>query len=785
MKYCFIGLCLILSHTFVLAQSSTEKVSKQDNAGDTSVVKEPSEVKGNESKESSSASKSGVSGQLEEKSSEIYDITINNNWSFSSLATIYSDNSVLIEVRFLPSELLGGLTPSSFIDKDGKKYLNVPSKFVQQWEEENLLLKIQLDEGFFKSNAITLNKEEKKMGKPINALFMNYDLNLPLPKIGDMRGNFDFNWASKDNWRANTGILWDGEKAVRLNSTWKKEFQDHSSIVIGDTNGQTIAGFNSLSFFGARYSTAYYSNQAYIDSLKPTLPISGFAVNPSKLDLFINNQLYQQSDINSGKYNLNLPLLRNGYGEAKAVVYDVTGKPVVVEIPFYGNNEVLKKGAFEYDISTGFIRKNFSTDSFNYSSPVVNGLFKVGLAEGYTQDFYFHASKFYQAASTLAHWIPSPEIGKLSLGLSVNKDSQTLWRLGYEKNMSAFSYGANWEQSKSFCFGYDQACLKKQIQLYAGFALPGDWGGINMNYTVRHTDFNQLKVASLQYNKQITKNLNMFVNLSSTRSPDQTQNNNMVYVGLSYYMNNRLNGSSSMTNDNKGSSYQQTLAINENTERPELGSGSLTSQKNSTGQSHNFYYGAKLKNFSYQANVYKDDRGTTVNGNLSGGIAYIPEDNYVTFSKQIYNGLAFVKVENAKDPIAVYHENKLAGYTNSKGQLLVPDTIAQNSETMNIDINRLPPGVTIDNYKQNYYVPYSGAVRVDFKAKPLPYVIYIKGVKSGTIFSIDEDYYVIGENGETSMDNVGKATIELEGGKNCILDIKVDQKEYDCTKNPN
>lgn len=762
MKYCFLGLCLILSHSYVLAQTNSESTPK-------------STAKAEESKK--------VFNAGEEKSSEIYDITINNNWAFSSLATIYGDNSVLIELRFLPSDILGNLVESKFIEKSGKRYLQVSAEFVKEWSDENLILKLELNETFFKSNAVVIKKEERKLGRPINALFMNYDLNMPIPQFRDMRGNFDFNWASSYNWRANTGLLWDGDKVMRLNSSWKKEFEDHSSLVVGDTTGQTIAGFNSLNFLGFKYSTPFYSNQAYIDSLRPTLPISGFAVNPSRLDLFINNQLYQQSELSSGKYNLNLPLIRNGYGEAKAVVYDITGKPVVVEIPFYGNNEILKKGSYEYDVSAGFVRKDFGTNSFSYGEPVVNYLAKVGLADNYTQDFYVHGSRLYQAASTLAHWVPSPNIGKISLGLSVNGQTQTMWRVGFEKNMNKYSFGANVEKSAKFCFGYDQACMKKQIQMYAGFALPNDWGGINFNYTVRDTDFNQSKVATLQYNKQITKNLNMFMNLTSIKSPDSTQNNNIFYVGLSYYLDNRLNGSSSMNSDSRGNSFQQSISLSEDSERPYLGSGSITMQRNENGQTENVYYGAKLKNFSYQANLYKDNRGTTLAGNVSGGVAYVPSENYVGFTKQIYNGMAFVKVDGAKDPIAVYHENKLAGYTNTRGQLLVPDSIAQNTETMNIDINRLPPGVTIDNYKQSYYVPYSGAVQVDFKAKPLPYVIHIKGVKSGVIFSIGEDYYVVGENGETSMDNVGKASISLEGGKTCELDIKVEQKEYDCSKN--
>lgn len=720
--------------------------------------------------------------------SEIYDVTLNNNWKFSGLITFDKDN-FFIPLKYLPSEVLGNLTESNMVEQNGRS-LRVARILANKIDSDNLVLTANLSEAYFKTQLVSTDALKQKQSTPINALFMNYDLNIPLEAIGDMRGTFDFNWASKNNWVAKSGLLWDGSKAILLNSSWQKQYDDKSLLVFGDTSSNTISGFNSLNFLGFRYASAYYNSPAYINGVLPTIPISGFAVNPSKLDLYLNNQLIQSSEINSGKYNLNYPLQRQGYGLAQAFVYDLTGKPVVVSVPFYGNNEVIKAGEHAYDVSGGMIRKNFGTDSFNYESFVVNGLYKRGITEGYTQDFFAQYSPIYSVVSTKAHWIPHPQVGVLHLGYSHNSLNQKLVSLGMERSTPSFSFGGSIDKSSSFCYGFDQACVKKQVQFYTGIPLPAQLGTVTANYVSRENNLGKNDILGLQWNKQLTSNINLFANVSKTKNTNTSaiiaSNNNSglsFYVGLSINLGGGVYSNTSVSKaPGVGTNIQEGLFVSERLDRPELGYGSLTYSKNAQQQEQtaNVYYGAKLKNFSYQINGYKDNKNTNLTANITGAAAYIPEENYLSFNRQMQNGLAFVKVENLEVPAPILHENKLSGYTDNKGRYMVPDAIALNTETINIDINKLPKNITIEEYKKEYYVPFSGAVRVDFKAKPLPYVVNIKGIKSGAIFNIGKDYYVVGENGQTSIDANGKASIPMDNGGVCELDFINTQKEYNC-----
>lgn len=719
--------------------------------------------------------------------SEIYQITLNNNWTFSAL-TSFDKEFIFIPLKFFPSDVLGNLTETHMINGTDRS-LKISKNLASTLDPDSLVLKLNLTEDYFKSQFVSTKEETKVYGTPINALFMNYDLNIPVSKITDTRGFFNFNWASQYNWIAKNEMLWNGSSAIRLNSTWKRQFNDNSLLIIGDTVGNTPAQANSLNFFGARYASAYFNSGSYINSILPTVPISGFAVNPTKLDIFLNNQLFQSSELNSGKYNINIPMQRQGYGVAEAFVYDASGKPIVVSVPFYGNNEIIKTGESAYDISGGMIRKNYAISSFDYESFIVNGLYKKGMMDGYTQDFFVQYSPLYSVASTIAHWVPNPKFGKLTLGYTVNSSSQQLLKLGYERSTPTFSFGGNIETSSKFCPGFSQACIKRQIQLFSTIPAPKKFGSFSTSFGSKSTDIGTTNTLSLQWNKQLNKEMTVFANIvhSTTSNSNNTisSNNNSgisFYVGLAWSLGNGMYSSSSLSKSSNGFGLQQGLSISEDNQNPQRGSGSITYSQNGNTQSLNGFYTAKLDKFAYQLSAFKDKSNFNLNANVTGSVSYIPEANYFSLNKQIQNGLTYVKVENTNLATPIIHSNKLVGYTNNSGDFVIPDSIALNQETVMIDINKLPPDITIEEYKKEYYIPFSGAVKVDFKSKPLPYIVYIKGVKSGAIFSIDKEYYVVGEDGETSIDANGKGVIPLDNGTTCELEFSNKEKYYDCTK---
>lgn len=713
--------------------------------------------------------------------SEIYDITINNNWQFSSLTHI--DSSVIyIPAKFIPSEMLGNLNNNLLVDYKGSPSLKVDKSSIVKNNIEELSLVINLGENYFKSQLVTVDKDSGTISEPINALFLNYNTNIDPSEINGMKATIDANWASKNGSILRNYFYADKESLIRLNTTWKKKLKNNDILSLGDVYNHSSSGFGSLNFLGARYSTPYYSNlTAFQDSL-PTIPISGFAVNPTKLDLYINNQVVQSKEINSGKYNIDVPYQTGGYGVAQAYIYDITGKPTIISVPFYGSTEMIKKGTNEYDFSGGFIRKNYGSKSFDYSSPVVSATYKKGVTDNYTQDYYAQISPIYSVISSLSHWVVSPKIGMLNIGASVNSNRQALLRLGMDHSSSRISFGVDYQRAlkDSFCLGFDQACLVDQIQASTGFQLPKKAGVISLNYIQKKDDKESNKITSIQWSKQLTTSINLNASYADSKSTGAIKENKSLYAGLSFSFGGKYSGNSTYSHDRNGSNLRQSFNSNEDSAHPERGYGSLTFNKRDDGQTANLFYGANLSKFSYQTNLYKDKETTTGSISIAGGMTYIPEDKYFTFNRQIDSGLTYVNIENTNIPINVSSQNKVIGKTNSKGQLIVPDALPLGTHNIELDVNKLPNDITLEEYKKSFIVPYSGVSKVKFRSKLMPYLIKINGVKAGAIFSVNKEYYVVGEQGLTSVESEGKAVLPMDDGKTCQLDIVKAQKEYSC-----
>lgn len=720
---------------------------------------------------------------------EIYEVTINESWSFSGLIKM-ENQKVYIPLKFLPSDMLGNLVIS---DKNtemvkNEKNLVLSSSTVKKRDDEGLVLSIILPEEFFKSQTLTVDKNKKLDSNPISAFYTNYNFSMDDSGLPSLRGTFNTVYASKNNWLFRHALYWDGKTFVRLNSTWQKTFSDYSGLAIGDVTDTSLTGFGSISSLGIKYSTPYFNSSSSISQILPTIPVSGFAVTPSKMDLFLNSQLIQQKEIASGRYSLEVPYQSQGYGVFQAYVYDLNGKPNIVSVPFYSNNEVVKKGAKEYSVTAGLIRKDSTSSSTQYEKPYVSGIFKGGIANNYTQDLYFQYSSYYSAISGLAHVIPYPKFGMFNLGYSRNSEKQSLYKLGWERSGSSFSVGGEYQKSQDsksgFCLGYGQACITEQKTAFVGASLPKKWGGLNLSYVSRLTSVGENQITSLQWNKQFNKYVNVFSSLSSTKSlnygGDRTSNK-VLYVGLSFNFDGHLYTNSSYTRDkNGGPSYQQSFYKGEDPSHPERGYGSLTINKTDQNQTQNLYYGARLDNFAYQVNSYRDSKGIKTNVSLDGAVSYIPEENYVKFTKSMNGGLVFVKIENLTIPAEISHENRFAGMSDTQGRFLVSDAVALNNENVSININKLPKSITLEENKKQFYIPFSGAVRVDFKSKPLPYIVKIKGAPTGAIFQLNKEFYVIGDKGNVSVEAEGDAQIPLDGGGVCDLHIVKKQKEYNC-----
>lgn len=726
------------------------------------------------------------------KMREVFSITLNNNWIVSAMAIVLEDNDVLIEIRYLDSDVLSAIKQETYREIDGKKYLIIDAKQIDVFDEENLTIEATLPPSIYHPNKIDLNNSKKPKGEPVSAAYVNYSITAdPNDFQNTMGAAFNLNYAHKSNWLLRNDFSWDREnkKLWRNSSTFIKEFDNKYQLIAGDTFGAGFNEFTSINFFGGRLTSPYYTNRAYNDNVIPTIDVNGYSVNPGKLDIFLNDKLYQSTNVAAGQYNITVPKLEStGAGILKAVTYDKTGKPIIVEIPFFADSTILKKGAFEYDISAGFLKDTSKLSQFSYSKDMIfNGLMTYGVTENYTQELYLTTSKYYTALGGNTNFVPNSKIGKLSFQWGLNSYSQKYGSFQMSKSIGdSFSMGLKYSRaigSDSFCFGYTSyTCMKSNMSVFSSWNLPKNLGSLNLNYMNQTSPYDFNKFVSLQYNKQFTQNLSFSASIGEGSSSFMKEKNKSVFFGLNYSFGT---GSSSVSSQSSGAStrYQTNLTFNESSSKPWLGYGNISHNRNASGGgsgSTTVFYGANLNKLSYGINAMQQDGQMAYNGNVSGGIYYVPGDNKLGLSKNITSGLAVVEVKNAVGPVGIEHENKLSGFTDSSGFYVVPNITPHNNETISIDINKLPENMIVNEFTKNYQVPANGAIRINFSARPYPYLVRIYGLETGTLISVGDDFYVVGNKGRTTIEQEGSAKIEYKPSVFCELDFKKSQKEYYC-----
>lgn len=729
---------------------------------------------------------------------EIFDLKINNNFIVNGTVLVFEKNHLLIEKKFLIS-LLNELENPKFYTINKKEYFYIPAQFVNKVDLETLKIDITLSPDYFKPQSIELDSQKEIKAEPITALYVNYNLTSNFDANKDLTGSFSTGLMHKDNWLIKSNFVMDSDKKfTRGDTSFIYELPSKSRLIVGDTFGNSINNFSSGNFLGARLSSPYYANSIDNKELLPTVNVNGYSLNPSKLDIFVNDRLYQSKEVTAGKYNINVPLLNeSGLGNVRAVVYDKAGNPIVVEFPFFADSAILKEGTFEYDISGGFMRKaDNKWFSYDYGQPIINALMTYGVNDRWTQQLYAQATKDYQAISGTANFIPFVGLGKVSASLSVNNSGETLGNLMYSRSHEYFSYGINYTSALNgsmFCNAFSYSCIKDSLQIYSGFKLPASLGSLNLTYA-KNNNWNktvdtlswlpsQNEVATLSYSKNIVGGLSLNANISKTKGSSIKGKGVTAYVGLSYSFGRGISGSTSVSNNGGANTYQQQMSINENPDKPWLGYGGFTTNK--TGNSElntNFFYSANMNNFSYNINgTQSNSGGVSASGNISGAMYFLPDKMKVGLSKEITSGLAVVEVQNAnKTPIPISYENKLAGYTDKEGIFVVPNISANNLETISVDVNKMPYNVSLLEHTRSYRIPSNGSAKFIFRARTNPYLVRLYGLPSGYVFKLGDDYYAVGEQGKTTLETEGNAKIEYAEGKFCEINFSSDVKSYYC-----
>lgn len=138
----------------------------------------------------------------------------------------------------------------------------------------------------------------------------------------------------------------------------------------------------SLQLAGASVSRDFSLDPYFIRY--PTTGLSGVVTTPSRVDLYINNQLVRSLQVQPGAYELAHIALPTGAGNTRVVVRDAFGGEQTFGGSYYVTTSVLSKGLQQYHYAVGAERLRPFDTMWDYGRPVATAVHRIGVSDSLT-----------------------------------------------------------------------------------------------------------------------------------------------------------------------------------------------------------------------------------------------------------------------------------------------------------------------------------------------------------------------------------------------------------------
>jgi outer membrane usher protein len=490
---------------------------------------------------------------------------------------------------------------------------------------------------------------------------------------------------------SNTGI-WTccGPEAHYVRELSYFQYDDRDRLTTyqaGDGQTSSLSWTRPVRFAGVQVRSNFSLDPQLLTFPVPV--VGSTATVPSTIDLYINNVHQFSGEVPSGPFVVERPLALTGAGVATLVVTDELGHSVATTLPLYIDSRLLAPDRVSYSFEAGVLRYGYGQASSDYSGHAAfSGTYRKGMSELLTLESHVEASSDLVATGAGALF-QLPRAGVIHIAVSGSaqaSDPGVQYLLGYQLILPSVSLTV---QSEHATRRYrDLGSIRampppRQVdQLTVSTAIRADQTLGASYLRVSDSVVGRAEIWSVSYSAQLGRTTSAFVSISEDRAQHGSTG---VWMGLSAALGERTSGWADFGPVGRGEQYGASIV------RTADYSGGwnwgLQAQKsdsdfNTIGRAG--YLGEHGELFA-TADRIADRTGLSVEG--SGGIVIM--DGAVEAARRIGNGFALVST-NGVSGVAVLHENRLIGTTDSGGHLLVPDLNPYENNKLAIDPLTLP-----------------------------------------------------------------------------------------------
>ena len=492
-----------------------------------------------------------------------------------------------------------------------------------------------------------------------------------------------------DDWR---------DQSVRLDSTWSRSFPDQMlTLRVGDTLTGALPWTRATRIGGIQLSTNF-GLQPYRQTAPPTA-FFGSATLPSDVELYVNGIREYSGQVPAGPFQLNTLPRVNSSGNAQVVLTDSLGRATTLNFSLYEAGRLLEPGLTDWTVDLGAVRENYGLRSFDYGSePVLTGTWRRGMSNRFTLEAHAEATKDLGLAGVGGVW-QLGAAGLVSGALARSEHSEgsgtqagLAWSWVSERFNAGFGGTHTQGDYRDAATQYGSAPARANGYATMGYSTT-DMGSFNLSYLY----LKQLEQAPSRY-----VSLNWFRSLGRSAALSVGANQNLdnrrdlsLYVNLSWSLDDRLSLGVGVQRD--AQSTVATASAQQSTPTDggwgwrtaaRVGSGSEGSDG---GQAEIDYLG---RYGSAQAGVSDfGNRSRYGYAGASGALVLVGKHGFA--AQRIDDAFAVVDTDGVPG-VPVKLENRVVGYTDNRGTLLVVPVNAYQNNNIAIDPMQLPVDVRID-----------------------------------------------------------------------------------------
>lgn len=552
---------------------------------------------------------------------------------------------------------------------------------------------------------------------------------------------------------------------VRLDSAWVVDLPGRlASLRLGDSISSGGQWGRSVRFAGLKWATDFGTQPDLVTF--PQLGISGEAVLPSTVDLFVNDSLRLRRQVPEGPFSIqDLPVI-TGSGEARLVVRDLLGREQVITQPYYASPRLLRRGLQAHSHEIGFVREDYGLESAHYGRPFASVTWRSGLTDRFTGELRGELMPGQQALGVSGTWLmPVGGVFSASAAISGSERGQGgLLALGMERSGARFGFGVNLQvASRGFAslgMRDDELAARSRAHAYLSHALaPG--ASLGLSYTRQDfRDRHDVDLVNLSYHLSLGRI--GFLSLSMLRFLGG-QGHTLFGLAFTRPLEHGLSAGANLSM--RGGVGQVGAQLQRNLP---AGRGFGYWLRASGGETESADGGLRLQGDAGTLTLEAARRGASqaLRVGAAGGVALIGGRAFA--SRQVTDSFALVRVPGFEG-VRVYADNQLVGVTDEEGAALVPRIRPYERNGLSIEQADLPLDARIDALAVDAVARRRSGVIVDFPVRRVRGALLAlvledgKPVPPGARATIQgsEDTFVVGHGGELYLSGLRQDEVRL------------------------